>query len=43
MDYAVPRTGGPTLAQQPPTVKPLGGKSAGQAGCIAAPQTLIPG
>jgi aerobic carbon-monoxide dehydrogenase large subunit len=30
-----------TLAQQPTTVKPLGGKSAGQAGCIAAPQTLI--
>jgi hypothetical protein len=31
-----------TLAQQTPTVKPLGGKSAGQAGCVAAPQTLIP-
>jgi hypothetical protein len=26
-----------TLARQPTTVKPLGGKGAGQAGCIAAP------
>ena len=30
-----------TLAQQPTTVKPLGVKGAGQAGCIAAPQTII--
>ena len=30
-----------TLAQQPTTVKPLGGKGAGQAGCIAAPQTIV--
>jgi hypothetical protein len=30
-----------TLAQQPTTVKPLGGKTAGQAGRIAAPQTVI--
>ena len=30
-----------TLARQPTTVKPLGGKGAGQAGCIAAPQALI--
>jgi hypothetical protein len=30
-----------TLARQPTTVKPLGGKGAGQAGCIAAPQGLI--
>jgi carbon-monoxide dehydrogenase large subunit len=30
-----------TLAQQPTTVKPLGVKGAGQAGSIAAPQTII--
>jgi hypothetical protein len=30
-----------TLARQPTTVKPLGGKDAGQAGCIAAPQAPI--
>jgi hypothetical protein len=30
-----------TLARQPTAVKRLGGKGAGQAGCIAAPQTLI--
>jgi aerobic carbon-monoxide dehydrogenase large subunit len=30
-----------TLARQPTTVKPLGGKGAGQAGCIAAPQVPI--
>jgi carbon-monoxide dehydrogenase large subunit len=30
-----------TLARQSTAVKRLGGKGAGQAGCIAAPQTLI--
>jgi aerobic carbon-monoxide dehydrogenase large subunit len=30
-----------TLARQPTAVKRLGGKGAGQAGCTAAPQTLI--
>jgi hypothetical protein len=30
-----------TLAQQPTTVKPLGVRGAGQAGCVAAPQTII--
>ena len=30
-----------TLAQEPTTVKPLGVKAARQAGCIAAPQTII--
>ena len=30
-----------TLAQEPTTVKPPGVKAARQAGCIAAPQTII--
>jgi carbon-monoxide dehydrogenase large subunit len=30
-----------TLVQQPTTVKPLGVKGAGEAGCIASPQTTI--
>ena len=30
-----------TLAQEPTTVKPLGVKAARQAGCIAAPQTIV--
>lgn len=46
MDYAVPRAGDLppldiTLAEQPTAVNPLGVKGAGQAGCIAAPQTIV--
>jgi aerobic carbon-monoxide dehydrogenase large subunit len=46
MDYAMPRADDLppldiTLAELPTAVNPLGVKGAGQAGCIAAPQTLI--
>jgi carbon-monoxide dehydrogenase large subunit len=46
MDYALPRaTDLPpfdiTLAELPTAVNPLGVKGAGQAGCIAAPQTIV--
>ena len=46
MDYALPRADDlpsldVTLAQLPTMVNPLGVKGAGQAGCIAAPQTII--
>ena len=45
-DYAVPRADDLppldiTLAELPTAVNPLGVKGAGQAGCIAAPQTII--
>jgi aerobic carbon-monoxide dehydrogenase large subunit len=45
MDYALPRADDlPSLevifAQLPTMVNPLGAKGAGQAGCIAAPQTI---
>ena len=45
-DYALPRADDLppldiTLAELPTTVNPLGVKGAGQAGCIAAPQTVI--
>ena len=44
-DYALPRADdlpplGVTLAELPTTVNPLGVKGAGQAGCMAAPQTI---
>ncbi len=46
MDYALPRADDLppldiTLAELPTTVNPLGVKGAGQAGCIAAPQTIV--
>lgn len=46
MDYAMPRAGDlpaidVTLAELPTKVNPLGVKGAGQAGCIAAPQTVV--
>jgi carbon-monoxide dehydrogenase large subunit len=46
MDYALPRASDLppfdiTLAELPTAVNPLGVKGAGQAGCIAAPQTII--
>ncbi|MBV9150479.1 MAG: xanthine dehydrogenase family protein molybdopterin-binding subunit [Alphaproteobacteria bacterium] len=46
MDYALPRADGlrpldVTLAELPTAVNPLGVKGAGQAGCIAAPQTIV--
>jgi aerobic carbon-monoxide dehydrogenase large subunit len=45
-DYALPRADDlpsldVTLAELPTAVNPLGVKGAGQAGCIAAPQTII--
>ena len=46
MDYALPRADDLpqfdiTLAEVPTAANPLGVKGAGQAGCIAAPQTII--
>ena len=46
IDYALPRADDLplleiTLAELPTTVNPLGVKGAGQAGCMAAPQTII--
>ena len=46
MDYAVPRAGDLppldiALAELPTAANPLGVKGAGQAGCIAAPQTIV--
>jgi aerobic carbon-monoxide dehydrogenase large subunit len=46
MDYALPRAEDLppldiTLAEHPTAVNPLGVKGAGQAGCIAAPQTVV--
>jgi carbon-monoxide dehydrogenase large subunit len=46
LDYALPRADDLppleiTLAELPTTVNPLGVKGAGQAGCMAAPQTII--
>jgi carbon-monoxide dehydrogenase large subunit len=46
LDYALPRAGDLppfdiTLAELPTRVNPLGVKGAGQAGCIAAPQTIV--
>jgi aerobic carbon-monoxide dehydrogenase large subunit len=46
MDYALPRADDLppldiTLAELPTAVNPLGVKGAGQAGCMAAPQTII--
>ncbi|MGA7862696.1 MAG: xanthine dehydrogenase family protein molybdopterin-binding subunit, partial [Stellaceae bacterium] len=46
MDYALPRADDLppldiTLAELPTMINPLGVKGAGQAGCIAAPQTII--
>ncbi len=46
IDYALPRADelpslDVTLTEQPTKVNPLGVKGAGQAGCIAAPQTII--
>jgi carbon-monoxide dehydrogenase large subunit len=46
MDYALPRADDLpafdiTLAEEPTAVNPLGVKGAGQAGCIAAPQTIV--
>jgi aerobic carbon-monoxide dehydrogenase large subunit len=46
MDYALPRADDlppldVTLAELPTGVNPLGVKGAGQAGCIAAPQTIV--
>jgi len=46
MDYALPRADdlpplNITLAELPTAVNPLGVKGAGQAGCIAAPQTIV--
>jgi carbon-monoxide dehydrogenase large subunit len=46
MDYALPRADqlpmlDITLVELPTAVNPLGVKGAGQAGCIAAPQTII--
>jgi aerobic carbon-monoxide dehydrogenase large subunit len=46
IDYALPRADDLTplditLAELPTAVNPLGVKGAGQAGCMAAPQTII--
>src|SRR5215472_11404611 len=46
LEYALPRADnlpplGITLAELPTSVNPLGVKGAGQAGCMAAPQTVI--
>ena len=46
LDYALPRADDLppleiTLAELPTTINPLGVKGAGQAGCMAAPQTII--
>jgi carbon-monoxide dehydrogenase large subunit len=46
LDYGLPRADDLppleiTLAELPTTVNPLGVKGAGQAGCMAAPQTII--
>ena len=46
MDYALPRADDLppfdiTLAELPTAANPLGVKGSGQAGCIAAPQTII--
>ena len=46
LDYALPRADDLppleiTLAELPTAVNPLGVKGAGQAGCMAAPQTMI--
>ncbi|HEV2335890.1 MAG TPA: xanthine dehydrogenase family protein molybdopterin-binding subunit [Stellaceae bacterium] len=46
LDYALPRADdlpplNITLAELPTAVNPLGVKGAGQAGCIAAPQTIV--
>jgi carbon-monoxide dehydrogenase large subunit len=46
MDYALPRADNLppfdlTLAELPTSANPLGVKGSGQAGCIAAPQTII--
>ena len=46
MDYALPRADDLppldiTLAELPTAANPLGVKGAGQAGCIAAPQTIV--
>ena len=46
LDYALPRADDLplldiTLAELPTEVNPLGVKGAGQAGCMAAPQTII--
>ena len=46
LDYALPRADDlprleVTLAEQPTSVNPLGVKGAGQAGCIAGPQTIV--
>ncbi|MBV8505247.1 MAG: xanthine dehydrogenase family protein molybdopterin-binding subunit, partial [Alphaproteobacteria bacterium] len=46
MDYALPRADDLppfdiTLAEMPTSANPLGVKGSGQAGCIAAPQTII--
>jgi carbon-monoxide dehydrogenase large subunit len=46
LDYALPRADDlppleVTLAEQPTSVNPLGVKGSGQAGCIAAPQTIV--
>ncbi len=47
MDYALPRADDlppldVTLAGVPTARNPLGVKGSGQAGCIAAPQTIMP-
>ena len=46
MDYALPRADDLppldiTLAELPTAANPLGVKGSGQAGCIAAPQTIV--
>jgi carbon-monoxide dehydrogenase large subunit len=46
MDYALPRADDLApldiaFAELPTAVNPLGVKGAGQAGCIAAPQTIV--
>jgi carbon-monoxide dehydrogenase large subunit len=46
MDYTLPRADDLppldiTLSELPTAVNPLGVKGAGQAGCIAAPQTIV--
>ena len=46
MDYALPRADDlppleVTLAELPTARNPLGVKGSGQAGCIAAPQTIV--
>ena len=46
MDYALPRADDLpdfdiTLAEVPTAANPLGVKGSGQAGCIAAPQTIM--